>query len=173
MTINQEMSMLEVAELLIQRKIKPQKFEKIAKEVCEMMGLTDDEFQSKLAQFYTDLTLSGKFVTVGEDKWDLKSRQKYDVANYDTYDIDFDDEEIEVVTEDGFDVYPEENEEFIVEPEDETEKEKYLEDEEETEDDYSDESDAEVEEETDEFEGLAIYSEDDLSLIHISEPTRH
>ena len=162
MTINQEMSMLEVAELLIQRKIKPQKFEKIAKEVCEMMGLTDDEFQSKLAQFYTDLTLSGKFVTVGEDKWDLKSRQKYDVANYDTYDIDFDDEEIEVVTEDGFEVYPEENEEFIVEPEDETEKEKYLEDEEETEDDYSDESDAEVEEETDEFEGLAIYSEDDF-----------
>lgn len=162
MTINQEMSMLEVAELLIQRKIKPQKFEKIAKEVCEMMGLTDDEFQSKLAQFYTDLTLSGKFVTVGEDKWDLKSRQKYDVANYDTYDIDFDDEEIEVVTEDGFDVYPEENEEFIVEPEDETEKEKYLEDEEETEGDYSDESDAEVEEETDEFEGLAIYSEDDF-----------
>ena len=162
MTINQEMSMLEVAELLIQRKIKPQKFEKIAKEVCELMGLTDDEFQSKLAQFYTDLTLSGKFVTVGEDKWDLKSRQKYDVANYDTYDIDFDDEEIEVVTEDGFDVYPEENEEFIVEPEDETEKEKYLEDEEETEDDYSDESDAEVEEETDEFEGLAIYSEDDF-----------
>ena len=162
MTINQEMSMLEVAELLIQRKIKPQKFEKIAKEVCEMMGLTDDEFQSKLAQFYTDLTLSGKFVTVGEDKWDLKSRQKYDVANYDTYDIDFDDEEIEVVTEDGFDVYPEENEEFIVEPEDETEKEKYLEAEEETEDDYSDESDAEVEEETDEFEGLAIYSEDDF-----------
>ena len=162
MTINQEMSMLEVAELLIQRKIKPQKFEKIAKEVCEMMGLTDDEFQSKLAQFYTDLTLSGKFVTVGEDKWDLKSRQKYDVANYDTYDIDFDDEEIEVVTEDGFDVYPEENEEIIVEPEDETEKEKYLEDEEETEDDYSDESDAEVEEETDEFEGLAIYSEDDF-----------
>ena len=162
MTINQEMSMLEVAELLIQRKIKPQKFGKIAKEVCEMMGLTDDEVQSKLAQFYTDLTLSGKFVTVGEDKWDLKSRQKYDVANYDTYDIDFDDEEIEVVTEDGFDVYPEENEEFIVEPEDETEKEKYLEDEEETEDDYSDESDAEVEEETDEFEGLAIYSEDDF-----------
>ena len=162
MTINQEMSMLEVAELLIQRKIKPQKFEKIAKEVCEIMGLTDEQFQSKLAQFYTDLTLSGKFVTVGEDKWDLKSRQKYDVANYDTYDIDFDDEEIEVVTEDGFDVYPEENEEFIVEPEDETEKEKYLEDEEETEDDYSDESDAEVEEETDEFEGLAIYSEDDF-----------
>ena len=124
-THNEEMSMLEVAELLIQRKIKPQKFEKIAKEVCEIMGLTDEQFQSKLAQFYTDLTLSGKFVTVGEDKWDLKSRQKYEVANYDTYDIDFDDEE-------------------------------------EAEDDYSDESNAEVGEDSDEFEGLAIYHEDEM-----------
>lgn len=162
MTNNQEMSMLEVAELLIQRKIKPQKFEKIAKEVCEMMGLTDEEFQSKLAQFYSDLTLSGKFVTVGEDKWDLKSRQKYEVANYDTYDIDFDDEEIEVVTEDGFDVYPEEKEEFTAETEVETDKDEYSEDAEENEDDYSDDSDAEVEEESDEFEGLAIYSEEDF-----------
>ena len=74
-TNNEEMSMLEVAELLIQRKIKPQKFEKIAKEVCEIMGLTDEEFQSKLAQFYTDLTLSGKFVTVGEDKWFVATHQ--------------------------------------------------------------------------------------------------
>lgn len=155
-THNEEMSMLEVAELLIQRKIKPQKFEKIAKEVCEIMGLTDEEFQSKLAQFYTDLTLSGKFVTVGEDKWDLKSRQKYEVANYDTYDIDFDDEEIEVITPDGFDeiVYKEE-----VITKDETDD---FVDEEKAEDDYSDESDAEVGEEADEFEGLAIYHEDEM-----------
>lgn len=160
MTTNQEMSMLEVAEILIQRKIKPQKFEKIAKEVCEMMGLTDEEFQSKLAQFYSDLTLSGKFVTVGEDKWDLKSRQKYEVANYDTYDIDFDDEEVQVITEDGFDVYIEEEtkfgeEEIVVEKE-------FVEVEEEAEDNYSDESDAEVEDESDEFEGLSVYSEDEL-----------
>lgn len=160
MTTNQEMSMLEVAEILIQRKIKPQKFEKIAKEVCEMMGLTDEEFQSKLAQFYSDLTLSGKFVTVGEDKWDLKSRQKYEVANYDTYDIDFDDEDVEVITEDGFDVYTEEETKFD-EEENVTEKE-FVEDEEEAEDDYSDESDAEVEDESDEFEGLSVYSEDEL-----------
>lgn len=154
MTNNEEMSMLEVAELLIQRKIKPQKFEKIAKEVCEIMGLTDEEFQSKLAQFYSDLTLSGKFVTVGEDKWDLKSRQKYEVANYDTYDIDFDDEELEVITTDeGFDTY--EEVEYKEESEESVEQE-------ETEDDYSDESDAEVSEESDEFEGLAIYHEDEM-----------
>ena len=159
MTTNQEMSMLEVAEILIQRKIKPQKFEKIAKEVCEMMGLTDEEFQSKLAQFYSDLTLSGKFVTVGEDKWDLKSRQKYEVANYDTYDIDFDDEEVELITEDGFDVYTEEETKF---DEEEIVVEKEFVEAGEAEDVYSDESDAEVEDESDEFEGLSVYSEDEL-----------
>ena len=159
-TNNEEMSMLEVAELLIQRKIKPQKFEKIAKEVCEIMGLTDEEFQSKLAQFYTDLTLSGKFVTVGEDKWDLKSRQKYEVANYDTYDIDFDDEEVESISADGFDSYDEE----ITYQEDDTDKGESGDfvDEEEAEDDYSDESNAEVGEDADEFEGLVIYHEDDM-----------
>ncbi len=161
MVRNEEMSMLEVAEMLIQRKIKPQKFDKIAKEVCQMMGLTDEEFQSRLAQFYSDLTLSGKFVTVGEDKWDLKSRQKYDVANYDSYDIDFDDEEEVKVSEDGFDSYEDKDEKFEKFDDEDGE----FEDEEKAEDDYSDESDAEVSEEDEivgPFEGLEIVSEDDM-----------
>ncbi|MGL4336117.1 MAG: DNA-directed RNA polymerase subunit delta [Turicibacter sp.] len=164
MARNEEMSMLEVAEMLIQRKIKPQKFDKIAKEVCEMMGLTDEEFQSRISQFYSDLTLSGKFVTVGEDKWDLKSRQKYDVANYDTYDIDFDDEEVEV-TADGFDSYDREDkvEEYVEAEEEEVEAKRPFADEEEVEDDFSEDSDAEVEE-VEEFEGLTIVNEDELDL---------
>ena len=158
-THNEAMSMLEVAELLIQRKIKPQKFEKIAKEVCEIMGLTDEQFQARLPQFYSDLTLSGKFVTVGEDKWDLKSRQKYEVANYDTYDIDFDDEEVEAITEDGFDTY--DAEPVYKEEMDKDETDEFL-DKADNEDDYSDESEVEVDEDPEEFEGLAIYQEDEL-----------
>jgi len=158
-THNEEMSMLEVAELLIQRKIKPQKFEKIAKEVCEIMGLTDEQFQARLPQFYSDLTLSGKFVTVGEDKWDLKSRQKYEVANYDTYDIDFDDEEVESITEDGFDTY--DTESVYKGETDKEESDEFL-GKEDTEDDYSDENDVEVETDSEEFEGLAIYQEDEM-----------
>ena len=152
MTINnEEMSMLEVAEQLIQRKIKPQKFVKIAKEVCEIMGISDEEFEGSVAQFYSDLTLSGKFVTVGEDKWDLKSRQKYEVANYDTYDIEFDEEELivdeltDLVTPALGDI-------------DELGGAKIS-----KEDDYSDQSDAEVpKEEKNELEGLSIYHESDM-----------
>jgi len=150
---NEEMSMLEVAEQLIQRKIKPQKFDKIAKEVCEIMGISDKEFDERVAQFYTDLTLSGKFVTVGEDKWDLKSRQKYEVANYDTYDIQFDDEELGEVADD-FDA---------VDVEVEADDDDFDTEEKETEDNYDDESSPELpKDEGDQFEGLNIYSEDEL-----------
>ena len=162
MVRNEEMSMLEVAEMLIQRKIKPQKFDKIAKEVCQMMGLTDEEFQSRLAQFYSDLTLSGKFVTVGEDKWDLKSRQKYDVANYDSYDIDFDDEDEVKVSEDGFDSYEDKDENYgKYDGESVTEDDEEAED---KEDNYSDHSNAEVDEEevVGQFEGLEIIDEKDM-----------
>ena len=158
MNTNEEMSMLEVAEQLIQRKIKPQKFDKIAKEVCEIMGISDAEFEESVAQFYTDLTLSGKFVTVGEDKWDLKSRQKYEVANYDTYDIEFDDEVLEPIDEDDFAPIPNEEEAIVGKVSDSED-----EDEEENEDDYSDESDAEVaSKKENELEGLSIYHEDEM-----------
>ncbi|QVK17875.1 DNA-directed RNA polymerase subunit delta [Mycoplasmatota bacterium] len=73
------MSMLEVAENLMLRKKTPQSFKKIAQEVSELMGLTEDELRQRVTRFYADLTLSGKFVNVSSDKWDLKNRQKYDV----------------------------------------------------------------------------------------------
>jgi DNA-directed RNA polymerase subunit delta len=75
------MSMLEVAENLMLRKKTPQSFKKIAQEVSELMGLSETELQKRLARFYADLTLSGKFVNVGGDKWDLKYRQKFEVAD--------------------------------------------------------------------------------------------
>lgn len=160
-----EMSMLEVAEQLIKRKIKPQKFTKIAKEVCEIMGIPAESFEETMAQFYTDLTLSGKFVTVGEDKWDLKSRQKYDVASYDSYDIEFIEDELEVVLDDEFadrGGIPSDN--ILIDVEAEREEDDYDTDAKENEDSYTDVSDAEIDQEkNDQFEGLTIYQEEELT----------
>ncbi len=93
------MSMLEVAEHLMLRKKTPQSFKKIATEVSELMGLTEEELRKRITRFYADLTLSGKFVNVTADKWDLKSRQKYEVYEnqfvYEEDELDLDDEEIE------------------------------------------------------------------------------
>jgi len=161
--IQTELSMLEATELLIKRKIKPQKFSKIAKEVFELMGISDaEDLEVRTAQLYTDLSLSGKFVATGEDMWDLKSRQLYETANYDTYELDFETEEpITLLGEDAPEValispdriIPDtEEEEIIVNDGDQS-----------VSDDYGDDSNAEVKnEENDEHAGLSIYSEDEI-----------
>jgi len=163
--IQTELSMLEAAELLIKRKIKPQKFTKIAKEVFELMGLTDvEDLDVRTAQLYTDLSLSGKFVATGEDMWDLKSRQLYETANYDTYELDFETEEpltllgedapvAALINPDRMVIDDDEDDEEIIEAEDTVS----------ISDDYGDDSDAEVkDDENDEHAGLSIYSEDEM-----------
>jgi DNA-directed RNA polymerase subunit delta len=107
MTLNySNMSMLEVAETLMMRKKTPQSFKKIAQEVSELMGLSEQELQRRMARFYADLTLSGKFVNVGGDKWDLKYRQKFEIA-----DLQFQYEEDEVAIDDSFGTEEEEEDE--------------------------------------------------------------
>ena len=164
--IQTELSMLEAAELLIKRKIKPQKFSKIAKEVFELMGLSGvDDLDVRTAQLYTDLSLSGKFVATGEDMWDLKSRQLYETANYDTYELDFETEEpITLLGEDAPDAALvinsgiSEEEEEEEEGEGATTKDATL-----VSDDYGDDSDAEIEnEENNEHAGLSIYKEEEM-----------
>ncbi|MCL2559723.1 MAG: DNA-directed RNA polymerase subunit delta [Turicibacter sp.] len=173
--IKAEMSMLEAAEMLIKRKIKPQKFSKIAKEVFELMGiaLDDEDKDARIAQLYTDLSLSGKFVVLGDDMWDLKARQSFDTADYDTYELGFDTEEVATPLlgddapagvapisaildeDDDDDDDAEEVEKGADEPSDEEEVT--------VADDYGDDSDAEVKEkEADEHAGLSIYKEEEL-----------
>ena len=37
--------------------------------------------------FYTNLSLDGRFVTLGENEWDLRSRQKYEKVHIDMNDV--------------------------------------------------------------------------------------
>ena len=169
--IQSELSMLEAAEFLIKRKIKPQKFSKIAKEVFETIGVDDDEdLVARTAQLYTDLSLSGKFVAMGDDLWDLKSRQPYETADYDTYELDFETEEnLTLLGEDAPDAILASSDRMIAidDEEDEEDEEDLitgedLEDDDvsSASDDYSDDSSAEVDD--DETAGLSIYNEDEM-----------
>lgn len=116
-------SMLEVAEELMndKRRKTPQSFKKLAEDVRTILGMSDEEFESQLAQFYADLSLSGKFINVGGDKWDLKYRQKFEVAglqfqyddeatieDFEDDDEEEEDDDLEVVEED-----PDDYDEFI------------------------------------------------------------
>lgn len=73
----QQMSMLEVAVKLMNDKKTQQPISKIIKEVLEMKGLDDPE-GDYASQLYLDITTSSLFVYMGDDEWNLKSRESLD-----------------------------------------------------------------------------------------------
>ena len=90
------------------------------KDVSQEMGFNQTQFEDNIAQFYTDLSLDGRFLNMSQNTWDLRSRHTYSesVMDTDSIAIDEDDED-------------EEDSELIEDELDEVEKE--LEDEEENE----------------------------------------
>lgn len=77
-------SMIDVAFDLVSKKKKPATFLKIWEEVSQMVGLTPEQEEDNIAQFYTDLSLDDRFVHVGDNKWDLRSRHTYNEVVVDT-----------------------------------------------------------------------------------------
>lgn len=94
-------SMVDVAYELMSKKKKAVNFYKLWQEVSEVKGFDEEEKDEKESLFYTNITLDGRFITVGENNWDLRSRHKFDEVHIDMNDIYTDeDEESEEVEDD-------------------------------------------------------------------------
>lgn len=97
-------SMVDVAYELMLKKKKPVNFYKLWQEVSEVKGFEEEEKSEKESLFYTNITLDGRFITVGENNWDLRSRHKFDEVHIDMNDIyNEEDEEEESEVEDDVD----------------------------------------------------------------------
>ena len=69
--------------------------------VCEELGLTEEDRVNRVAYFYTQLTLDGRFVNLGENFWDLRIRHTFDKVHIDMNEVYSDDEEdLEFIPED-------------------------------------------------------------------------
>ena len=82
----------------------PSKFQDIWAYCVKEAGLSAEEAAQKVSRFYTNLMLDGRFVTLGENQWDLRVRHKYESVHIDmsevysdveTYDEDSEEEEEE------------------------------------------------------------------------------
>lgn len=152
-----QMSLVEVAVKLMEQKHSKQNIMALIKEVLEMKGLTDEDGEYT-AQLYMDITTSSKFVYMGDNEWDLKSRQSLD--EYDKDGSAFnkksdDDEDLDSIDEDDLDTDDEdEDDEESDDDEDyeDDEEEDFSEDEESDDDEYEDEDDEEE---------MERYTEDD------------
>jgi DNA-directed RNA polymerase subunit delta len=68
----EKMSKIELANALLMDEKKTMDFQDIYKKVAEMKNLSEEEQQTDISQFYTDLNVDGRFLTVGSNKWGLK-----------------------------------------------------------------------------------------------------
>ncbi|WP_255515249.1 DNA-directed RNA polymerase subunit delta, partial [Geobacillus sp. LEMMJ02] len=61
-----EMSFVELAYLLLCEKKQTVSFQEMVEQLVAMKGLSESEVSARLAQFYTDLNVDGRFICVGE-----------------------------------------------------------------------------------------------------------
>ena len=97
-------SLLDYAYDYVSAQSQQSKFEDIWAYCVKEAGLSKEEADNKVSRFYTNLMLDGRFVTLGENEWDLRVRHKFEKVHIDmsevysdveTYDEDIEEEEEE------------------------------------------------------------------------------
>ena len=94
-----EKSNLDVAFELVSRKKNPVVFSKLWEEVSQIQGLSEEEAKKRASKFSTALSLDGRFITLGDNTWDLRSRYTFDKVHIDMNEVyadDIEDDEKEV-----------------------------------------------------------------------------
>ena len=149
-----QLSLLEAAETILSSNKQPMSFVELYQAICEVKELSEEDKSELISQVYADFIVSAKFVYVGDDLWDLKSRQSIDLWDKDGAYYDEFPDYAEELAED-------EDEEEELDEEDEDEDEEIDEDEEE-EDKYEEDLDfdEELEEEDIDYDGFEDEEED-------------
>lgn len=90
-------SMTDAAYDIMSKKKRAIAFDKLWQEVSKITGKSIDH----IAQFYSDLSLDGRFVSLKDNKWDLRNHRKFEESQVDLSKIEIDDDTGEVYDEDG------------------------------------------------------------------------
>ncbi|MCQ4953729.1 DNA-directed RNA polymerase subunit delta, partial [Holdemania filiformis] len=77
-------SMTDVAYQLLSKKKNSVTFNKLWDEVSQIMGYSENVAERKIASFYTSMMLDNRFTSLGNNKWDLRSRHTYNETHFDT-----------------------------------------------------------------------------------------
>ncbi len=92
-------SMIEKAYEVLEKSNGSLTFAELADKVAEELEMTEEEKKARLGSLYTSLSLSGKFVTLTDNTWDLRSRHTYAKVHIDVNDVYTEVEESEEETE--------------------------------------------------------------------------
>ena len=80
-------SLIELAYEFVSRSPKQVPFKEIWEYVKANCGLSEEDANKKVGQFFTNMMLDGRFVTLGENEWDLRERHTFDKVHIDMRDV--------------------------------------------------------------------------------------
>lgn len=86
-------SMIEIAFQTLSQSAGPQSFLELWTHVEKEMGFTQSQADELIAQFYTDLSMDGRFLPLAGNRWDLKKRYSSSESNVDTDSLSIEDDE--------------------------------------------------------------------------------
>lgn len=127
---------VEVAARILEKNEKELAFRDLWNAVCEELELSDEVKLNRISYFYTQLTLDGRFVTLGENVWDLRVRHTFDKVHIDMNDVyaeveqeelhaEWEEEDENLDDEDSVDSYDDEEDEEENDDEEVEEDEEY------------------------------------------------
>jgi DNA-directed RNA polymerase subunit delta len=158
-----EMSLIEIAYESLKNSKQAVSFNELLNEIAAALELSEEEVRARIAQFYTDLNIDGRFLALGDNRWGLrvwypvdtveeevvttvkpKKKKAKKAVNQD--DVDFEDFEDVDEDFDDFDDYNDDDDELIEDDEDELDDVDEADEEFGDEDPIEDEEDFELEE---------------------------
>ena len=83
------LSFTDLTEMILKDSKKSMNTPTIFKKICSILGLSDEEYQAKIGDYYTSLTTDKRFLLLDNAEWDLKDRHKIEIV------IDEDEDEAE------------------------------------------------------------------------------
>ncbi|WP_028124828.1 DNA-directed RNA polymerase subunit delta [Eremococcus coleocola] len=68
-----ELSMVEVAYAILEETSDVHEFTNLLIKIQDYLNLSESELEEKMARFYTDLNIDGRFISLGENRWGLRA----------------------------------------------------------------------------------------------------
>jgi len=102
--------MIEVVHSVLEDKRQATSFHDLVQEIAQVLGLSQEQVAAKIAQFYTDLNIDGRFINLGENRWGIRSWYPYEQIDEEILPQPKPKKKRKVEEEEDFDDYIEEDE---------------------------------------------------------------
>lgn len=79
------LSYAKIAEMYLKENKKTMSTADLFREVCRLLGLDDNEYQERIADFFESLTTSKDFILLSDGNWDLRANHSVKIDMNDIY----------------------------------------------------------------------------------------